>query len=81
MNDSPNKYQPNPVDDRKLSGTAAAAYLNLATAIEQIAELTTAPDTGTLGPKVTTALRTAEGAMRRAAWMVVAYNTAEGPTA
>lgn len=33
---SPNRYEPNPIDDRALAGTeASSVYLSLATAIEE----------------------------------------------
>ena len=80
--DSPSRYEPNPVDDRKLSGEPSSRYLAIATAIESVTDaLKEMPGGSGVKPsasdlKVRTALNTALGAMRRAAFLT-ALNDAD----
>lgn len=71
----PSAYQPNPADDRQLGGPDAETYRALAAAIEEcqsIRESEYEPRA-----KVLQAVRSAESALRRAAWLTVAYHEVE----
>ena len=77
-NGSPSRYEPNPIDDRKLSGEDSATYLALATAIEAITDDIPADVFRALAPATQRAIGQAEHALRRAAFGVVAYAKTEG---
>lgn len=70
---SPNRYTPNPVDDRKLTGDASATYLALANAIEEVTDNIPNAVYKDLNPSVRRSVRSAENALRRAAYGVVVY--------
>lgn len=74
-NGSPSRYQPNPIDDRAVADdpAAAAAYFQLAVAIEAISEDFPNELYRTMTPSVRRSIRTAENALRRAAYAVVVY--------
>ncbi len=71
--DTPSRYQPNPIDDRATGG--GNIYLALATAIEAIEDIYSDPDEYTsLDKNTRKAIRSAEGALRRAAFGVVIHH-------
>lgn len=76
-NGTPSRYQPNPDDDRALNDgkhpLEAAAYFQLAVAIEAITEDLDGNTYKTLHPQTRRAIRTAEHALRRAALGVVIF--------
>jgi hypothetical protein len=72
--DTPSRYKPNPVDDRALTGMASGAYLALATAIEQTEVIQAdAKFWNTIDKNTQKAIRTAESALRRAAFGLVLH--------
>jgi hypothetical protein len=76
----PNRYQINADDDRRLTGEDSRAYFAIATALDALeAQDGTGIDAVTLStmpPQARKAIRTAESALRRAAWIIVIH--AEG---
>lgn len=72
-NGSPSRYQPNPTDDRAVTGPQSAAYLAIATALEAVTDDIPADLYRTLSPDTRRAIRTAEHALRRAAFSLVAH--------
>lgn len=65
--ESPSRYQPNAADYRLMVGPSADHYRSLAVAIEQLS--TIIADELVTG-KMLTAVKSAEKAARRAAWML-----------
>lgn len=74
---SPGRYQINSDDDKKLTGEDSTAYFALATALDALE-----PQDGTgiyretwraMQPQARKAIRTAESALRRAAWIIVIH--------
>lgn len=73
LTNNPNRYEPNPVDDRRMSGAHGLAYLEIATALEAVTNLTKDIDiVKAMPPAVRRSLRSAENALRRSAWVLVA---------
>jgi hypothetical protein len=76
-NSNPNRYQINADDDRRLTGEDSAAYFAIATALDA---LEAQDGTGiyretwtAMQPQARKALRSAENALRRAAWIIVIH--------
>ena len=70
--DTPNRYRPNSIDDRQVTDPLqSSAYLAIATALGAITD-DIDPDTR-LDYATRRALRTAENALRRAAWLIVVH--------
>lgn len=92
--DNPNRYQPNPTDDRAILGAAphspfalaqSSAYLAVATALDAIEEMRREtgfiPDAApylALDPQSRRAIRAAESALRRAAFGIVVHARPDG---
>ena len=76
---NPNKYEPNPQDDRTLSGEASATYLDLTNALESVVE--SRERHTRIVPAYTsneaTAMVQAENALRRCLWQLVASHGIE----
>lgn len=71
---SPSRYQPNPTDDRAVTGPLSSVYLALATAIEEITDNVYQSEAyRALDPGTRRAVRTADSALRRAAFSVVLH--------
>jgi hypothetical protein len=75
VGDTPTKYRPNPIDYRNMDPAHVEEYVSVCRAIQEVEELLEIPDGGPLpfNPKIRSALRSAEGSLRRAAWMLIAY--------
>lgn len=84
-NGSPSSYQPNPIDDRLVTGPHRAAYFEVATALDAIESLHTredwtnvagepAPLMLALDKATRKALRVAESNLRRAAFLIVLHS-------
>ena len=73
--DSPTRYRPNAVDYRNMSPEHVEEYVSVCRAIEEIEELLELKPGQPLRfhVKIRSALRTAEGYLRRSAWMLIAY--------
>jgi hypothetical protein len=84
-NGSPSRYEPNPVDDRRLAGTpAGSAYLQAAIAIEAITIGEDGIDRETfiaLPAALRRDIRRADAALRRLAFGIVLYAPEEASTA
>jgi len=79
---SPGRYKPNPTDYRNVDDEHVEDYVSVSRAIEEVEELlkiVPGPESLHLNPKIRQALRTAESALRRSAWMLVAYYGKELP--
>lgn len=72
---SPSQYQPNPADDRlAVAAGVGEQYRAMAAAIEEV-EGVLDPETGTINARhVRRPLRSAESALRRAAWALIAFH-------
>lgn len=72
---NPNRYQPNPADDRAIAGlpNTSNVYLQLAVAIEAITDDIPAEAWRYLNRDTRRAIRAAESALRRAALTTVMY--------
>ena len=68
---SPSRYQPNPIDDRAVTGWASSVYLALASAIEEVENIRQARFP--LDPGTRRGINTAESALRRAAFSLVVH--------
>ena len=66
--DSPSRYKPNPTDDRAVDGSPV--YLAIATAIEEVEAIGLVE----VDPQTRKALKSAEGALRRAAFSLVVHH-------
>jgi hypothetical protein len=75
-NGNPARYRPNQIDDRAVTGPLSDVYLRLATAIEAIEHGEDGIPGETflaLDPGTRKAIRSAENALRRAAFSVVLH--------
>jgi hypothetical protein len=70
----PSLYQINSLDDQRLEGAAQQTYDELARAIQAIEEIKERSDFVAVNAKILKPLDAAERALRRAAWLTVAYH-------
>jgi len=75
---SPNRYQPNPADDRAIreatkDGPESIAYFGVASALDALEDSFERETFSKLNPNTRRALRSAENALRRAGFGLVVY--------